>query len=216
MSPCFHHPLAQVQTSPREGGLDTRGNRTGWPNLFRMNKVSREKKKTNPTPTPGTVPNTRTQDKFNGDVTRPANRAGGARRQRWPGEDQNPLLRDGDVPARSPLGTGTATETRRHGAGGENRATRHDTAGSGRRFRGWRGRESRDAAEDRESCSGTRGEPSPPWILPHHLCCLGFGIFHSLGEENGQVRAKQPPSQGSESKEHQGEHRPAPHPNSTP
>lgn len=104
---------------------------------------------------------------------------------------------------------------RRHREGGD-RATRHDKAGSGWRFRGWRERESRDAAEDRESCSGTRGEPSPPWILPHHLCCLGFGIFHSLGEENGQVRAEQPPSQGSESKKHQGEHRPAPHPNSTP
>lgn len=103
----------------------------------------------------------------------------------------------------------------RHREGG-NRATRHDKAGSGRPFRGWRGRESRDAAEDRESCSGMRGEPSPPWILPHHLCCLGFGIFHSLGEENGQVSAEQPPSQGSESRECQGGHRPAPHPNSTP
>lgn len=83
----FPPPFSPSANGPREGGLDTRGNRMGWPNLFRINKVSRGKKKpqktkkpkNQQTPTPGIVPNTWARDKFNGDVTRPANRAGGAR-----------------------------------------------------------------------------------------------------------------------------------------
>lgn len=40
----FPPPFSPSANGPWEGGLDTRGNRMGWPNLFRINKVSRGKK----------------------------------------------------------------------------------------------------------------------------------------------------------------------------
>lgn len=48
----FPPPFSPSANGPREGGLDTRGNRMGWPNLFRTNKVSRGGGR-KPTPTPG-------------------------------------------------------------------------------------------------------------------------------------------------------------------
>lgn len=74
----------------------------------------------------------------------------------------------------APLGTQHHRDggTERHGADTQSRIRAV--------LRGWRGRGSR------ESCSARRGEPTPPRVLPHHLCCLGSGIFHSLCEEKGQ------------------------------
>lgn len=67
-------PFNPSANSPREGGLDTRGNRMGWPSLFRRNKGEGGEGKT--PPTPGIVPNTWRGDELNGGVTRPANQAG--------------------------------------------------------------------------------------------------------------------------------------------
>jgi len=83
MSSLFPPPFSPSANGPREGGLDTRGNHMAWPNLFRMKNIPRGKKKpnqhwANPRPIPGTVPNTQTRDKFNGDITGPANGAGGS------------------------------------------------------------------------------------------------------------------------------------------
>lgn len=155
-----------------------------------MNKVSRGIKPLSSPPTPlETVPNTWTRDdEVNGDMTHPAKGQGehscGARL-----EVRAHFSAMGTSQLGSPLGTGTAGDMASRGGGGQSNTGSTWLTQQSRiqvAFRGWRGQESRGAAEDRESCSATQEEPTPPWILPHHLCCLGSGIFHSLCEENGQ------------------------------